>query len=316
MPPELTEAPTADQGDIELANGITLSGMGGDVDALREQFEERHEERAATQPAKPTATAVAEKEPKGRERYGKLTRERDDSLAKLTAAETRVRELEAQIAAPPVAPIAEVPRVVPPAVEAQPTRPKPTEAGIGTKYAEYADFVEDLADWKAEQREAKLIADLEARSTQRIEADRASRTLADHVKDVIFPAGRAHYTDFDATIAASSKSVPYAVQAAVFKLAHPEHLIYALAKDETKIDGLAALMADPIALGIAVAQLMPRESVASPASTAPVVRSTNVPAPIQPVGAGTRTTKPTLQELAASGDYDAYKAARAAGQTE
>ncbi len=34
------------------------------------------------------------------------------------------------------------------------TRTKPIEDEVGSKYATYADFVEDLADWKVEQREA------------------------------------------------------------------------------------------------------------------------------------------------------------------
>src|SRR5262245_39561207 len=37
--------------------------------------------------------------------------------------------------------------------EALPTRAKPAVTDIGTKYADYESYVEDLADWKTEQRE-------------------------------------------------------------------------------------------------------------------------------------------------------------------
>ena len=65
---------------------------------------------------------------------------------------------------------------------------------MGTKYESYADFVEDLADWKAEQRLAAL--DFDAHVRKGIEADRASRSFADQVEQ-IFIAGREHYPDFD-----------------------------------------------------------------------------------------------------------------------
>lgn len=48
-----------------------------------------------------------------------------------------------------------------PANPPQYTRPKPSEDEIGTKYENYAAFVEDLTDWKVEQREA------DAQRTQR-----------------------------------------------------------------------------------------------------------------------------------------------------
>ncbi len=56
--------------------------------------------------------------------------------------------------APPVQP--QPPPASPPAAPTlPPTRPKPTEAQIGDTYPTYADFTEDLADWKYEQREAQ-----------------------------------------------------------------------------------------------------------------------------------------------------------------
>ncbi len=296
-----------------MPNGVTMTGIGGDVEALREQFEERREDiqpEAAPVAATPEAPV---KEPRGRKRYGQLTHERDTALTEASAAKAKVAELEARLAAQPQPVQPQTPVATPqPAAVVPATRPKPTENEVGVKYPNYSDFVEDLADWKAEQREIKFRLDLDAQSTQRIEADRASRTRLDFVQNTVFPAGRAAYPDFDTVLKASTKIVPAAIQEAILKLPNPEHVIYALTKDDAKVDALADKMSDPIALGIAVAQLMPRESVASPASTAPVVRTTNAPTPIQPVGAGTRTTSPTAEELANKGEYEAYKQLRAA----
>jgi hypothetical protein len=185
---------------------------------------------------------------------------------------------------------------------------------VGTKYSSYSDFVEDLADWTAEQRMARdraaLLADLDARTTSRIEGERASRTRQDFVEHTVFANGRAAYPDFDAVLKGSTKNVPFIVQEAVLKLPNPEHVIYALAADDTKVDRLLPLLQDPLRLGIAVAQLMPRDGVASPASTPAVVRTTQATPPLQPVGASSRTTTPTAEELAATGNYEAYKALR------
>lgn len=313
-----TEAPLdpSAQSTIEMPNGIVLTGVGGDVEAIRETFEERQEEKApapkAPVAAAPEPPATGEPKPKpARKRIDQLTFEREEATRRADTAEARIKELEAA-SKPPVA--AAVPQVVPPVVAAEikPTRPEPTEEEVGTKYTTYSAFVKDLAAWTVEQERAKLFADLDARSSARIEADQASRTRMDYVNTTVFPAGRAAYTDFDAVLASNKTMTPGIVHEAILKLPNPEHALYALAKDNAKLEGIIALAGDPLKLGIAVAQLMPRESVAPPASTAPVVRTTNAPAPIQPVGAGTRTTSPTLEELAQQGNYEGYKAARAA----
>ncbi len=308
---ETSVDPTA-QTSIEMPNGVTFTGMGGDVDAIREQFEERQDEKhpaAPETPAAQTAGPVA-RQSRGRKRFDQLTAEREAETTRADAAEARAKEFEARLNAPAQAAQPAAPIPVTPPAEIAPTRTKPTEDMVGSKYQTYSDFVEDLADWKAEQREVKLIQALDARSTQRIEADRATRTRADFVNNTVFPNGRAAYPDFNAVLASNKTMTPFIVHEAILRLPNPEHALYALAKDQTKLSEIIALADDPLKLGIAVAQFMPRESVAPPASTAPVVRTTNATAPIQPVGAGTRTTSPTLEELAKDGDYEAYKSAR------
>ena len=98
-------------------------------------------------------------------------------VPRIQALTAKVRALEAEKAAwqaqTPPAPVAQTPPPVPAAVApahppaqtaarapaglvgTAPTRPKPTEAQVGDTYPTYADFTEDLADWKFEQRLAQ-----------------------------------------------------------------------------------------------------------------------------------------------------------------
>lgn len=314
-------APTTEQAaqaSIEMPNGIVLTGIGGDTEAVQKQFEARAEELTDAQPeTQESAKQPADKKPI-RKRLGQLTYEREEATRRADAAEARIKELEAKIAAPVAAPV--VPQAVAPVAapvipaEIPSTRTKPTEDQVGTKYQTYSDFVEDLADWKAEQREARLLSTLDARAKTSIEVERASRNRMDYVNTKVFPAGKAAYQDFDAVLNANTTPTPHIVHEAILAL-EPEaaaHALYVLSKDQAKLNDVIGLAAQPVKLGIFLAQLMPRASVASPASTAPVVRTTNAPAPPQPVGAGSRTTSPSIEELANKGEYEAYKAARAA----
>lgn len=82
-----------------------------------------------------------------------------------------------------------------PAQQAQPrreepsyTRPKPSEAEIGTRYESYPDFIEDLADWKLEQRDA-------------VQAER-------HYQQQIAERHEAHATTFAERIAQAEETNP------------------------------------------------------------------------------------------------------------
>lgn len=73
-------------------------------------------------------------------------RERDEFRARLEALERQAQ-----------------PRAETPKQEPRYTRPKPSENEIGSKYADYPAYVEDLTDWKLEQRDAaQAIKDREA----------------------------------------------------------------------------------------------------------------------------------------------------------
>jgi hypothetical protein len=319
-------AVVGEQHDIELPGGIVVSGMGGDVEALREAFEERHEERTGETPEpepepeptptpEPKAAAAAEppvttpkvdKRTRGQKRFDELTAKAEEAARRAEAAEAKAKALEAKLASPvaepPVPVVArEEPKPATIAAVDAPTRPQPLETEVGTKYATYGDFILDTARWASEQESVKLRKDLDARSSARIEAERASRSRADLATTAI-ARGRTAYPDFDAVLdTVADILLPPAYQDAILSVPDPEHVMYALAKDRTKLQSILKIQ-NGVQLGMELAKLVPSAAVAPPASTAPVVRTTNAPAPVQPVGASARTTSVSSAELADHGD--------------
>jgi hypothetical protein len=249
------------------------------------------------------------KEPKGRARYSELTKARDEARAQAAAEKQRNDELAGRLALLEAATTKALQPEAKPEPEPQ-GRPKPTSAEIGSKYVDYDAFTEDLADWKAEQREIKLREEFNARFEARIEAERASRAQSSQA-DTVLTRGRASYADFDAVVNACPVVFPEAMLKAILSLPQAEHIEYALASDPKLAERIAKIP-DGLTLGLELAKLQPSEGSVIPASQPRAVRSSQAPPPFEPVGTGTRTTSPPLADLAASGNYEAYKAQRKA----
>ena len=193
------------------------------------------------------------------------------------------------------------------------TRPKPSVNLVGTTYPTYEDYVEDLADWKAEQRAVELQHHFDALIRTRIEADQETRTFATKVDDLHSQAREA-YPDFDAVIATSQVQFPAPILQAIIDHPSSIHVQYQLAKDQTLASRIAA-MTNPFQVGYELAKLGPPSSNA-PSASLPRGTTTAAPPPMQPVGSGSKTTVPPLEDLAANGgdDYDksGYRERRAA----
>jgi len=138
--------------------------------------------------AQTAAEQKAERDEQGR--FQKTPRHRARSQTASPADVPRIQELTAKLRAaeaerdalkarpmpspPPVredrplapAPVAEREPSRPAVSPAPPTRPKPSEDEVGTKYAVYAELVEDLNDWKDEQREARVAAQKQLQTYQ------------------------------------------------------------------------------------------------------------------------------------------------------
>jgi len=279
---------------------------------------DRHtpDEAPAAQPAVETPAQPEAKPTRGSRRFSALEHERDEAKAQAEAVTRERDELKARLAAgaprPEPAPVHAAPaaRVEPPAA----TRPKPSEDQVGTTYQTYADFVEDLADWKVEQRDAKRQSDIDARILSAIEADRASQRHLTKVDEVI-SRGRKTYPDFDAVLQAPhmiAGNWPSEKISVIASLDSPESIQYQLGKDPVLAESLRT---EPnlAKFGIRLAQLMTAAAVVSPASTAPT--SSVAPRPYQPVGSGSKTTVTPSAELAKTGfDFDksGYRERRAA----
>lgn len=321
----MTDAPALDPNavaSVETSDGRILSGVGVSEDSLRETVEAREPE-SSPEPSSPpeTATAPASAAPasdrnadgtfkpsRGQKRFDQLTAKSTEADRARQAAEQRASELERRLAALEASRQAPPTPVQPPSppAQAQPTRPKPSENDVGVKYETYADFAEDLADWKVEQRFQSVNFDALVR--QGIEVDRASRAQVEYVQS-FGQRARSVYPDFDAVLASADPSIQFPDLKVLLNAPNAEHLVYHAAKNPDFARRLASER-DPIKIGYLMASVS-GPAVAPPASTAAPVAS-RAPAPYQPVGSGSKTSTTTIEDAAESGNYEQYKALRAA----
>lgn len=127
--------------------------------------------------------------PKKQENTGRRKPDAEARIRELTEENRRLKEAAPKPAAEQPKPVQQQPQY---------TRPKPTVTGNGPDgkpYADYEAFVEDLSDWKAEQR---IAADTRQRreqeATQSLQAKvEAARTRygKEKLDEVIFPANQA-----------------------------------------------------------------------------------------------------------------------------
>ena len=295
---------------VEDDKGRSISAAGVTEEALAESL---GRDTPPESPAQPEQPSTPEREPKGRARYSKLTAEREAALNQAQAAAAEAQELKNRLA---ILEAREAERaqqsqktVEPPAPQQQYTRPKPAVADIGTRYETYEDFTEDLADWKAEQREVKLKQEFDARFEARIEAERASAKQRDASQSTL-DRGRAAYPDFDAVVQSCTVQFPSGMLQAIGNMANAEHIEYLLGKDPAWAAEVAACP-DGLSLGLKLAERVPPTGRVSPASRPVVARTSQAPPPYEPVAGGSPTSAPPLADLADRGDFEAYKARRA-----
>ena len=171
-----------------------------------------------------------------------------------------------------------------------PTRPKPVEDQVGTQYATYGDYVEDLADWKVEQREqARTHAENGSRAEQ---AHRDALTAY----ETTVKAARTRHADFDEVVtrplpAPLTPTIENALLAsevggdmAYHLTTHPEEYLRIRALPPGR-----ALMA----LGALETQV---RTAATPASPAPIQTAPPAP-PMAPVGGSASAGTPDPKSM-------------------
>jgi hypothetical protein len=197
------------------------------------RFAKTPRHRARSQQANP------EDVPRIRDLTAKLRQaeaERDEWKAKHTPPPARDDRAPVGPALPqgPVASEASRPAAPPHAWTPPPTRTKPSEDEIGDKYATYADFSEDLADWKYEQREAAREAKQAQEQQQKTHHERltAYATKTQEARKV--------YPDFDAVLASADHILyPDVFRDAILSSDRSADLAYWLASHQDEYRSLA-----------------------------------------------------------------------------
>ncbi len=137
---------------------------------------------------------------------------------------SRLPDRTAAEQAPPVAVVPQVPL----------TRAKPTEDQIGTTYNTYADFVEDLADWRYEQREAR--SKVEQATQTRLQHAETRFTAYQQQK----PAFLAAHADYPTILAAVAHiGMPPVMMDAVLESDRPHEIEYWLGTHADEFASLA-----------------------------------------------------------------------------
>lgn len=178
---------------------------------------------------------------------------------------------------------------------------KPAESAekpIPDKFGSYDEYVEALADWKADQRVAESFKRRDAERSQAAEARAAeAKAQAWHERQIAF---REDTPDYDAVVGKSAVQVaPHVVDTLLDSDSGPE-LAYHLAKHPETVKRINSL--SPLAAAREIGRI--EATLSNPA--APQIKpASKAPAPITPV----RSSAPAAVDLA-SANMDQYIAAR------
>jgi hypothetical protein len=254
-------------------------------------------------------------------RIPQLLSERNAEKRAREVAEAKVRELEAQIASgkkPDEKPADSS------SAAAKPTRSKPTPDDVDPKtkqpkYATYEDFVEDLADWRAEQRIATRDAEQEATKAKEVKTQREAEAAKLRESDEQALAkmhgdGKKRFKDYDDVVFGENSAIQripdnsvmdkYLLQVIRKDAALGADILYHLAKHGEQLDTIAAL--DNDAQHEAMVEL---KLTVSGKTKAPEKKHTAAPNPPAQVGAqGTAAADPVAAAVKAD-DFAAYKRA-------
>lgn len=248
---------------------------------------------AVSETAKPDDEIEVEEKPKFKggfqKKIDKLTREKYEAIERENALLKKLAERGEPLA--------------PKAVEAVKAKPKVDD------FNTYEEYVESLADWKAEQKYRDLSAKENETAEQEVQQAQLQERFDAHVKRV--EAAREKYTDYDQvveSIEAENDELPEGVALTIVELENGPDVAYHLAKNPEILSKLREMssyraiaeigkIADKLA-GTAEPKEPPKPKSAAPA-------------PIKPVSTGATKSAVPLDEMS----YSDYKKARASGRT-
>lgn len=172
-----------------------------------------------------------------------------------------------------------------PSADSKPAAPdKPTP----DKFSDYAEFVEALADWKADQRISQALEAREANAAEKRQAETRSQTWAQRQD-----AARAAVADYDDVIGAAETPVAQHVAEALLESEHGPALAYHLAKNPAELQRLNSLSAREA--DRTIGRLEERLAAqAAPAADAAPVKTSTTPKPAAVSASQGRSTTPNL----------------------
>lgn len=179
----------------------------------------------------------------------------------------------------------------------------PANKPSADQYKDYGEYVEALADWKADQRVSEALAKRDAERAS--EADVRAKTAGTQAWNERQTAARETIKDYDAVIGKSSIEVaPHVIQALLDSDRGPE-VAYHLAKNPEQAARLNGL--SPLSAAREIGRLEASVSV----SPSPVVKPvSNAPEPITPIRGGvTNSADPSDMSMA---QYRAMRAKQGA----
>jgi hypothetical protein len=246
--------------------------------------------------------------------------ERGEAQRRAEAAEQRAKDLEAQLtearkppSTPPQAPAAPAPPQSPPSAPS--ATPLATNGNgnfprFEVWFQQHPD--KDFDDYLRAQQTHAFEAqgyvrqtDLDAAIRKGIELDRETRTRYEREGQEIARGRAAYGPDFDVTVSAPhlmANNWPQYLIDAINSQEQPEHIKYALGKDPVLAEKIRTM--NPVFVLQELSQIVPSAAVAPTASTVRTM-APPPPAPMQPVGGGSKTAAPSAADLATrASDFD------------
>jgi len=188
--------------------------------------------------------------------------------------------------------------------QAEPAKPaqvdKPSEKPVSDNFANYDDYLEALADFKAEQKviqieENKKRAEIENQQKSEIERQTERR-------HALLDEGESKYDDFHEVVSASKLQIAEPAYLAILESDISSDLVYHLAKDTAEAERISKL--SPYAQAKEIGKLEDKLSAKKP-----VIKS-NAPPPINPVNGSKDFTK-KLEDMSIE-EYEAEARKRGA----
>lgn len=199
--------------------------------------------------------------------------------------------------------------------EPEKVRAKPAPQDVDDKgkpkYKTYEDYVEDLADWKAEVRLTDFQKQ-QAENAAKSQVEAAQRRVSEGWSKQV-EAARKNHADFDQVALAKDLNIPAgsAVEQWILRSDQGTELLYHLAKNPDKLNAIHAMHPVDAARELVLVEA----ELAEPEEAKPTTkRVSSAPPPAREVGSRQAISYDPVDEALAEGDFERYR--QAANQKE